>query len=55
MHALMSDPSLSYDALSSSVGVSVTTIRRDIADLVSKGLVRRVGARKNGRWEVLGG
>jgi predicted HTH transcriptional regulator len=34
------------------VGVSKQKVESSISDLKSKGLIERVGARKNGRWIV---
>lgn len=46
---------MSYDDVAVAVGVSRSTIRRYLRDLELDGLIRRVGARKNGHWEVLEG
>ena len=50
--AVMLDQSLTYDALAVQLGVSSATVRRDIAELVRRGIMHREGARKNGRWVV---
>lgn len=39
--------------LASVFGVSEPTIRRDLAQLSKAGIIRRVGSRKGGRWEVV--
>ena len=51
--AIMSNNSITYDSLSTIVGVDRSTITRNIAVLKKKGIVQRVGGDKNGRWKVL--
>lgn len=51
---ISSNPSVTYEEMAAKAGVSKATVRRDVAVLVQKGLVRRVGSRKSGRWEALG-
>ena len=36
------------------LNVSVRTIKRDLAHLVSKKLIQRVGSDKTGHWEIVG-
>ena len=50
--AFVLDPTLTYDSLARSIGVSSATVRRDVAELARRGLVHREGARKNGHWVV---
>lgn len=38
--------------MSTKTGVNEKTIRRDLADLQNRGLIVRVGGRKNGHWEI---
>ena len=52
LHLMASNPSAVYDLIAEMVGVSSATVRRDVADLVRRGFVRREGARKNGHWEI---
>ena len=33
--------------------VSPITVKRDLADLQTKGIIAREGGRKNGRWVIL--
>lgn len=42
-----------YEELANAIGVDRTTIRRNIATMKKKGVIRRVGGDKNGYWEVL--
>ena len=50
---LKADPFVSYDELSELMGVPRRTIARRIKDLADVGKIRRVGAAKNGHWEIL--
>ena len=42
-----------YDELSAKIGKTRETVRENLKKLQELGLIRRVGARKNGHWEVL--
>ena len=50
---LKADPFVSYDELSELLGVPRRTIARRIKELTDAGKIRRIGAAKNGYWEVL--
>ena len=50
---LKADPFVSYDELSELMGVPRRTVARRIKELADAGRIRRVGAAKNGHWEVL--
>lgn len=50
---LKSEAWSSYETAAKRLGVSVSTVRRAMHNLQSKGMVRRVGADKNGHWEVI--
>lgn len=49
---LRAHPFVSYDELSELMGVPRRTIARRIKELSDAGKIRRVGAAKNGHWEV---
>ena len=51
--AIMNDGTLSYAAYGEQIGVSEATIKRRLGELKKSGLIARVGANKNGHWEVL--
>lgn len=51
--AIMNDGTLSYAAYGELIGVSDATIKRRLGELKKSGLIVRVGANKNGHWEVL--
>ena len=42
-----------YEELAKTTGVDRTTIRRNIATMKEKAVLRRIGGDKNGYWEVL--
>ena len=50
---LKADPFVSYDELSELMGVPRRTIARRLKDLTDAGIIRRIGAAKNGHWEIL--
>ena len=52
MELLKSDGYYTYDMMSEKLSVNRTTIMRNVQSLVKKGLLRRVGADKNGYWEI---
>ncbi|MDO4190160.1 MAG: DeoR family transcriptional regulator [Bacteroidales bacterium] len=47
------DVQITIDQLSEKMSVNERTIRRDMAILQEKGLIKRSGGRKEGYWEVL--
>jgi predicted HTH transcriptional regulator len=51
--AMRNDNHITYEDLGTIVEVDRSTIRRNIAVLKEKGVIRRVGEDKNGFWEVL--
>ncbi|NCO34693.1 MAG: HTH domain-containing protein [Armatimonadetes bacterium] len=52
LRQMQSSPNSTFEALAESLGVSRTTVRRHVRALKSKGLLRRVGSKKSGYWEV---
>jgi Fic family protein len=52
--ALADDASLTAADLASALGKSLRTIERHLAKLKGAGVIRRKGARKDGRWIVVG-
>lgn len=50
---LRDNPSLSKDSVAKIIGKSSKTVEWHIKKLVDEGLVRHVGANKNGHWEIL--
>ena len=47
---IASDVRITIENLSGKMSVNERTIRRDLSDLQEKGLLKRVGGRKNGHW-----
>ena len=48
------NPSTTYEDMARAAGVSSATVRRDAEILIGRGLLKRVGSRKAGHWEVRG-
>ena len=44
------DDTITINGMIQKTGVSAVTIKRDLAALQARGLLRREGGRKNGRW-----
>ena len=53
LFALKENGKVTIDWLSNALGVSEKTIRIYLKQLVEKGKIVRVGARKNGYWKVI--
>ena len=49
---LRGDPFVSYEELSELLGIPRRTLARRIKELAEAGVIRRMGATKNGYWEV---
>lgn len=54
LELMRSNPSITQAELVKLLGVARSTLTARLAELQAEGVVRRVGARKNGHWEVLG-
>ena len=50
---IQDDESVTIEQLSKTLEVSEKTVRIHLKRLVEKGLIVRVGARKNGHWKVV--
>ncbi len=48
------NPSISYDALAEKLNKNRTTVMRNIQKLKEKGVLKRIGSKKAGHWEVIG-
>jgi hypothetical protein len=51
--AMHEDVAITHRGLESKLGLSKTTIRKATATLIQRGLIRRVGPRFGGHWEVV--
>ena len=49
------DPGISYDEMAQRLGKNRTTIMRNINKMKDMGLLLRVGSKKTGHWELIGG
>ena len=48
-------PEITRERLAAEVGLSIRGVEKNLAQLKSKGRIRRVGGRKGGHWEVVKG
>ena len=46
------DPALTQEELSAEIGKSLRTVRNCMKHLQDEGILRRDGARKNGKWII---
>lgn len=53
VHLLLNNPRITMPEMARKLKVSRPTITRDIDDMKKSGIIRHVGALKNGHWEVL--
>jgi Fic family protein len=54
MQAIKKNPHITQEELSEKVGISVKNIKENMKKMQEQNLIRRVGADKNGHWEVVG-
>jgi ATP-dependent DNA helicase RecG len=47
------DPNVSAEEIAKAIGISSRAVEKQIASLQKKGIIRRIGPAKGGRWEVL--
>lgn len=50
---LLEDPGCSYEAIAERLSIGRTAVSNRIKDLKNKGLVERVGSKKNGYWKIV--
>ena len=53
LHMIQNNPQIAIPEMSRKTAVTERTIKRDLADLQAQGILRRVGGRKEGYWQVL--
>ncbi len=53
IEAIKENPSITQDELSQKIGIARKNIIGNMKKLQEKGILRRVGADKNGYWEVI--
>ena len=49
---IQENPQIAIPEMSRKAAVTERTIKRDLADLQLRGVLRRVGGRKEGHWEI---
>ncbi|MGI5115361.1 winged helix-turn-helix transcriptional regulator, partial [Treponema denticola] len=50
---LKENPEISYEQLAEKMGKSRATISRKISELKKAGIIKRIGADKNGYWQII--
>ena len=50
---IQNDPQIAILEMSRKTAVTERTVKRDLADLQAQGILRRVGGRKEGHWEIV--
>ena len=50
---LRSNPAISYDELAEGVQRDRTTVMRNLGKLKDKGVLKRIGSKKTGHWEIV--
>ncbi|TVR00689.1 MAG: winged helix-turn-helix transcriptional regulator [Desulfovibrionales bacterium] len=53
LDACREKPSITISELAELIGIRGRSVQRNIQNLKKDGLVRRIGGRKEGRWEVM--
>lgn len=51
--AIKENPFITQDELSSIVGIARLNINKNMKKLQEQGIIKRVGADKNGHWEIV--
>ena len=49
---IASDPSITTSGIQTKTGLSESTVYRTVRGLREKGVLRRVGSKKSGKWEI---
>jgi predicted HTH transcriptional regulator len=52
LDVISDNPTITYDGIASLLGMPRRTVSREMKNLQDSGLIKREGARKNGRWIV---
>jgi ATP-dependent DNA helicase RecG len=53
LNLIRSNPAVSYDELADLTKRDRTTVMRNVGKLKDAGILRRVGSRKTGHWEIV--
>ena len=53
LNLIVEEPSITQKKLTSETGKSIMTIKRIMASLQERGIIRRVDGKRFGKWEVL--
>jgi len=55
LQAIAASPGADYRTLAQGLGVSEATVKRNIQKLKQQNRIRRIGSKKTGHWEIVGG
>ena len=47
------NPNITADQMAIQIGISVPAIKKNLKQLTDKNIIKRVGAKKNGYWEII--
>ena len=47
------NPNITADQMAIQIGISVPAIKKNLRQLTDNYIIKRVGARKNGYWEII--
>ena len=53
LEILKSNPKITLEELSIKIGKSVRTIKIDFKNLQERGIIERIGGKKNGYWKII--
>ena len=52
LRLIQENKNITREALAEKVGISTRNVEKRIADLKEKGILKRIGSRKSGCWEI---
>ena len=53
MQLIISDPYITQNAISQELGLSIITIKRHMKEMKDKQIIKYVGNKKSGHWEII--
>lgn len=53
LNAIAKNATITFDEISSELGISRRTVSREIQKMQENGILRRIGSRKSGSWEII--
>jgi ATP-dependent DNA helicase RecG len=52
LRRVLEDKNITQEALAEKIGISTRNVEKRIADLKEKGILKRIGSRKSGCWQI---